>query len=126
MNRLLRTCGWGALLISAVCVASQAEAGGRRWCNYQSNSYYPAYYSDVATAPVAVGSTVTTDGRQRYQSGYQAPATAAPVYVAPARAYHSGTFYSDRYYYDGAYYRQPLNGFDPSAARKSLDGRMQH
>lgn len=84
---------------------SEAHAGGRRWgCNNQLVYYAPAANSAWAPAPgnwapaPVVTNTTTVDGRQRYQSGYQAPVAApAPVYVAPAQRY-----YDEPNYYDPA------------------------
>ncbi|MES2790641.1 MAG: hypothetical protein V4719_13605 [Planctomycetota bacterium] len=98
MSSLLRNCGAAALVLSAACLSlSQAEAGGRRSaCNCQQYYAAPAATTYVAPAPAPVAAT---DGRQRYQSAYQAPATNMPapaVYAAPA----------DNYYYYGS--NQPL------------------
>lgn len=87
MNSLLRNCGLAALVVSATCLSlTTAEAGGRRNCNYYSNQ---SYYAPAATTYAAPAPAVaTTDGRQRYQSAYQAPAMSGNTYYAPGNGYY--------------------------------------
>lgn len=97
MNSVLRTCGLAALTVGVTCLAwGTAEAGGRRYygCQqYQSNYYYTA---PVTTTYGAPATAATTDGRQRYQSAYQAP-TYATV--------------NDGYYSNNGYYSAPPNNY---------------
>ena len=95
MNSLLRTCGLAALAMGATCLTlSSAEAGGRRYCGCQQ--YQPNYYYTAPTT-AAPATAATTDGHQRYQSAYQAPAT---------------TYYSnDGYNSNNGYYSAPANSF---------------
>lgn len=106
MSHQLRNCGLIALAVCAVAFSnSQAQAGGRRTCYYQPGYY--GYYSHYGNAwnpmpgtwvapPAVADSTVASDGRYRYRSGYQAPAPAPvtvvapaePVYVAPGEPYY--------------------------------------
>lgn len=85
MNSLLRNCGLAALAVSATCLSlASAEAGGRRNYNCYSNQ---SYYTAPAYAAPAVATT--TDGRQRYQSAYQAPAMPANTYYGPGNGYYT-------------------------------------
>ncbi len=88
MNGLFRTCGW-AVVACATCLSlSEAQAGGHRCgCRYH---LYATPTMSCSPTPVVADSNATTDGRQRYQSAYQAPAGApgTPVYVAPAQPYY--------------------------------------
>ncbi len=86
------------LRISAVVLAvyaasyslSEAQAGGRR-CHCQ-----PMYTTAVTTtAPAMANSGTTTDGRQRYQSAYQAPAGQVQNYN-----YNTGTSRNTGSYWD--------------------------
>lgn len=114
MNRILRTTGLVALVACAAGVSiSEAQAGGRRHCHCQQMTVAPAM-SYSSTAPAVVYSNgvasngaaphVSADGRERYQSAYQAPvAQTAPVYVAPAPVYYGNNYYRDNTYYGPEY-----------------------
>ena len=80
MKSLLKTCGLAALVLCGICLSlTDAEAGGRR-----RGCYSQSYYAPAATA-------YTTDGHQRYQSAYQAPANGNYYYEAPANNYLYGS-----------------------------------
>ena len=99
MKSILRTSGIVSLVACAVTLAvPEAQAGWRRNCHCQP-SYQTAYAAPAMTysnAPVVADTAVNPDGRQRYQSAYQAPApvnnTYAPVYAAPARVYYGPSY----------------------------------
>ena len=88
MKSLLKTCGLAAFVLSGICFSlTDAEAGGRRRGCYSQSYYAPAAtYAAPATA-------YTTDGHQRYQSAYQAPAysNSGNYYQAPANNYLYGS-----------------------------------
>ncbi|MDB5337141.1 MAG: hypothetical protein JWN70_2760 [Planctomycetaceae bacterium] len=87
MNSLLRNCGLAALVVSATCLTlTTAEAGGRRNCYHNSNQSY--YAAPATTAYAAPAMVTTTDGRQRYQSTYQAPAMPANTYYGSGNGYY--------------------------------------
>ncbi len=86
MNSLLRNCGLAALVVSATCLSlTTAEAGGRRNCYQYSNQ---SYYAPATTYAAPAPAVATTDGRQRYQSAYQAPAMPADTYYGSGNGYY--------------------------------------
>lgn len=109
MNKQLRACGLAALVMSAMCLSlSEADAGGRRQaCHCQS--YYGAPTANYSTtAPAATTADAVTEGRQRYQSAYQAPAPATHYY-APEPAYYYGSSVQQKIPFQDQTFQQQLD-----------------
>ncbi len=85
MSKLLKISGIALAVFAVSWSLTEAQAGGRRRARYCQ----PSYLAPVTT----YSATAAADGRQRYQSAYQAPNGAVQNYYyhnTPSPSYRSG------------------------------------